>query len=42
MDRTGRLVVSFRGVDYGVWIHLVCSGQNANILSVKVSFRVAG
>ena len=29
----GKLVVSFRGVYYGFWYHLGCSGQNANISS---------
>ena len=30
----GMLVVSFdMGVNYGVWYHLGCSGENANIIS---------
>ena len=39
------LVVSLRGVNFGFWSHLGCSGQNAIICSpyvaVMVSFRVA-
>ena len=38
------LVVSLRGVNFGFWSHLECSGQNAIIFSreaIKVSFRVA-
>ena len=38
---TGMLVVSFRGLNYGFWSHLGCSGQNADISAIKVSFRVA-
>ena len=34
----GMLVVSLRGVNFGFWSHLGCSGQNA---IMKVSFRVA-
>ena len=30
-----------RGVNFGFWSHLGCSGQNTFILAVKVSFRVA-
>ena len=38
----GMLVVSLRGVNFGFWSHLGCSGQNAIIyLASKVSFRVA-
>ena len=37
----GMLVVSLRVVNFGFWCHLGCSGQNAIILAVKVSFRVA-
>ena len=29
----GMLVVSFRGVNFGFWSHLGCSGQNAIIFS---------
>ena len=29
----GMLVVSLRGVNFGFWSHLRCSGQNANIYS---------
>ena len=31
----GMLVVSLRGVNFGFWSHLGCSGQNANIFSRK-------
>ena len=30
---TGMLVVSLRGVNFGFWSRLGCSGQSANILS---------
>ena len=33
MKQTGMLVVSLRGVNFGFWSRLGCSGQNANILS---------
>ena len=33
MKGMGMLVVSLRGVNFGVWSHLGCSGQNAIILS---------
>ena len=29
IKREGMLVVSLRGVDFGFWSHLGCSGQNA-------------
>ena len=32
MKQTGMLVVSLRGVDFGFWSRLGCSGQRANIL----------
>ena len=35
----GMLVVLIRGVNFGFWSHLGCSGQNAIIFSVKVLFR---
>ena len=36
------LVVSLRGVNFGFWSHLGCSGQNPiSYLAVPVSFRVA-
>ena len=35
MKQTGMLVVSLRGVNFGFWSHLGCSGQSANILSRK-------
>ena len=31
MKRVGMLVVSLRGVNFGFWSHLECSGQNAFI-----------
>ena len=33
MKQTGLLVVSLRGVNFGFWSRLGCSGQSANILS---------
>ena len=33
MKQTGMLIVSLRGVNFGFWSHLGCSGQSANILS---------
>ena len=33
MKRAGMLVVSLRGVNFGFWSHLGCSGQNTIILS---------
>ena len=33
MKQTGMLVVSLRGVDFGFWSRLGCSGHSANILS---------
>ena len=33
MKGVGMLVVSLRGVNFGFWSHLVCSGQNAIIFS---------
>ena len=35
------LVVSLRGINFGFWSHLGCSGQTPSYLAVKVSFRVA-
>ena len=32
MKQTGILVVSLRGVNFGFWSRLGCSGQSANIL----------
>ena len=32
MKQTGMLVVSLRGVNFGFWSRLGCSGQSANIL----------
>ena len=36
MDGAGMLVVSLRGINFGFWSYLGCSGENA--LAVKVSF----
>ena len=33
MKLTGILIGSLRGVNFGFWSRLGCSGQNANILS---------
>ena len=33
MKQTGMLLVSLRGVNFGFWSQLGCSGQSANILS---------
>ena len=33
MKETGMLVVSLRGVNFGFWSRLGCSGESANILS---------
>ena len=33
MKQAGMLVVSLRGVNFGFWSRLGCSGQSANILS---------
>ena len=41
MKGVGMLVVSLRGVNFGFWSQLGCSGQNAIIFSCEVSFRVA-
>ena len=41
MKVAGMLIVSLRGVNFGVWSHLGCSGQMPLYLEVKVSFRVA-
>ena len=32
-EMVGMLVVSLRGVNFGFWSHLGCSGQNAIIFS---------
>ena len=34
-EGTVMLVVSFRGVNYGFWYHLGCSGRNANIFNYQ-------
>ena len=38
MKRAGMLAVSLRGVNFGFWSHLGCSGQNAVIFSRKGLF----
>ena len=35
LKQTGMLVVSLRGVNFGFWARLGCSGQSANILSLQ-------
>ena len=35
MKQRRMLVVSLRGVNFGFWSHLGCSGQSANILSCQ-------
>ena len=37
IKRGGMLVVSHRGVNFGFWSHLGCSGQNASYVAVKIS-----
>ena len=41
MEGVGMLVVSLRGVNFGVWSRFGCSWQTLLYLAVKVSFRVA-
>ena len=41
MKVVGMLVVSLRGVNFGFWSPLGCSGQTPSYLALKVSFRVA-
>ena len=41
MKGVGMLVILLRGVNFGFWCHLGCSGQTPSCLAVKVSFRVA-
>ena len=38
MKGAGTLVVSLRGVNFGLWSHLGCSGQNAIMFSRKGLF----
>ena len=38
-ERSGMLVVSLRGVNFGLWCHLGCSRQNAIIFSRKGLFQ---
>ena len=40
MKLTGMLVVSHRGVNFGFWSRLGCSGQSANILCRQGLVRV--
>ena len=40
MKQTGMLVVPLRGINFGFWSRLGCSGQSANILCCQVLFRV--
>ena len=41
MKAAGMLVVSPRGVNFGFWSHLGCSGQTPSDLAVKVLIGVA-
>ena len=36
MEQTGMLVVLLRGVNFGFWSRLGCSGQSVNILCMHV------
>ena len=40
MKQTGMLVVSLRGVNFGFWFRLGCSGKAPIFYATKVSFRV--
>ena len=40
MKGLGMLVVSLRGVNFGFWSHLGCSGQNAITFSRELRSRV--
>ena len=40
MKETGMLVVSLRGVNFGFWSRLGCSGQSANI-ELHTTYRTA-
>ena len=40
MKGVGMFVDSLRGVNFGLWSHLGCSGKTPSYLAVKVSFRV--
>ena len=40
MKGVGMFVDSLRGVNFGFWSHLGCSGKTPSYLAVKVSFRV--
>ena len=39
MKQMGMLVVSLRGVNFGFWSRLGCSGHSANILSQETELR---
>ena len=41
MKEAGMLVVSLRGINFGFWSQLGCSGQTLLYSAVEVSFRVA-
>ena len=41
MKGVGMLVVSLRGVNFGFWSHLGCSGQNAILFSREGLISVA-
>ena len=40
MKQTGMLVVSLRGVNFGFWSRLGCSGKAPIFYAAKVSYRV--
>ena len=41
MKGVGMLVVLLKGINFGFWSHLGCSGKTPSYLAVQVSFRVA-
>ena len=41
MKWPGMLVASLSAVNYGLWSHLRCSVQNANIFPLEILIRVA-
>ena len=41
MKGAGLFCVLLRGVNFGFWSHLGCSGQTPLYLAVEVSFRIA-
>ena len=41
MKGAGLFCVLLRGVNFGFWSHLGCSGQTPLYLAVEISFRIA-